>query len=427
MTVPKLGPYRLTWALFLVGTFCEAQLAGQDLPTAKPEDVGVSSIKVEELSTFMQSLADQGKIAGGVTMMARHGKVVHLKAVGMADREEKKPMQPDAIFRIASMTKPITSVAIMMLYEQGKLGLDDPVSKFIPQFKTPTVLVTVDPLKTEPAKREITIRHLLTHTSGLGYTSSDTLGPIYDAHGLVHGLCRTEMSLEQLIIKLAQLPLKFQPGESWEYGMSTDVLGRVVEVASGLTLDCFVERQVCGPLRMMDTFFLVPADKRQRLAVVYLPDHDHIRKLPEGERVHHNKSWVSSDYHLDANKCRSGGGDLCSTAADYMRFCQMLLNKGQLNGVRLLRENTVRMMTTNQTGRLTEGFGFGFGVMPDTESVPAQLRKSYGWGGFWSTSFRISPGGDWILITMTQLAWDDKATPTWFAQYEKIAAEAIEK
>lgn len=163
--------------IFFLTLTCHS--SGQELPTAKPEEVGVSSEKVEELSTFMQSLVDEGKVAGGVTMMARHGKVIHLKAVGMADREEKKPMTTDAIFRIASMTKPITSVAIMMLWEEGKLGLDDPVSKFIPEFKNPKVLVSVEPLETRPAKGEITIRHLLTHTSGLTYDDSEKLRSIY--------------------------------------------------------------------------------------------------------------------------------------------------------------------------------------------------------------------------------------------------------
>jgi CubicO group peptidase (beta-lactamase class C family) len=404
-------------------------VAAQGLPTAKPEDVGVSSQKVEELSKFMQSLVDDGKIAGGVTMMARHGKVIHLKAVGMADREEKRPMRTDSIFRIASMTKPVTSVAIMMLHEEGKLDLDDPVSKYIPEFKNPKVLVSVDPLETRPAKREITIRHLLTHTSGLGYTSTDTLGPMYSAHGIVHGICRTDMTMEQLIRRVAQLPLKFHPGERWEYGMSTDVLGRVVEVVSAETLDRFIEDHICRPLGMTDTFFLSPPDKRQRLVAVYVPQNGHIRKLQKGEIVDHQKSRISSDYHLDSNKCRSGGGDLCSTAADYMRFCQVLLNGGQLDGIRLLREDTVKIMTTNQVGELKrdEGFGLGFGVKPNTDDVHVQLRSSYNWGGFWSTSFRISPRGDWIVVTMAQRAWTNDASPVWTAKYETIAAEAIEK
>ena len=194
---------RILLAFCVVAVVRTVPSAAQDLPTAKPEEVGVSSEKVEELSKFMQSLVDDGKIAGGVTMLARHGKVIHLKAVGMADREAKKPMTTDAIFRIASMTKPVTSVAIMMLWEQGKLGLDDPVSKYIPEFKNPKVLVSVDPLKTEPAKREITIRHLLTHTSGLGYTVTKQLGPLYEKRGIAVGLCTSDVTLEENMKRLA--------------------------------------------------------------------------------------------------------------------------------------------------------------------------------------------------------------------------------
>jgi CubicO group peptidase (beta-lactamase class C family) len=401
---------------------------GQELPTAKPEEVGVSSEKVEELSTFMQSLVDDGKIAGGVTMMARHGKVIHLEAVGMADRETKKPMQTDSIFRIASMTKPIASVAVMRLCDQGKLDLDAPVSKYIPEFKEPEVLVSVEPLETRPAKREITIRHLLTHTSGLGYNSTDRVGPIYARNGIVLGVCSTDVTLEGMVKRLAGLPLQFDPGTQWQYGMSTDVLGRVVEVVSGNTFDKFISEEVCVPLGMMDTFFTAPPEKRHRLVSAYVPVEGGIRKLPEGERLDYRVSLISSDYHLERNKCFSGGAGLSSTAADYMRFCQMLLNGGVLNGKRLLREDTVKMMSMNQTDDLreAEGFGLGFGIKPDNEDVHEQLRSSYSWGGFWSTSFRISPRGDWIVVTMSQVAWDFELTPKTLEHYEEIAAEAIQ-
>jgi CubicO group peptidase (beta-lactamase class C family) len=388
--------------------------AGQQLPAAKPEEVGVSSQKVEELATFMKSLVDDGKIPGGVTIMARHGKVVHLKAVGMSDKKAKSPMQTDAIFRIASMTKPITSVAIMMLYEQGKLGLDDPVAKYIPAFKNPKVLVSTNPLKTEPAKGEITIRQLLTHTSGLGYTFTDKLGRIYDRHGISAGLCITPTSLDQAMDNLARMPLLFNPGERWEYGMSTDVLGRVVEVASGCPLDRFIEQEICRPLGMNDTFFQVPAQKLPRLASAYVPVETCLRKVKAGEVLRHEVgagiAVLSSDYSYAAsNRYRSGGAGLCSTASDYLRFCQMILNGGTFGGVRLLREDTVRLMTTNQVGKSPQPFGFGFGVMPDDDKLHKQLRASYNWAGFWSTSFRISPRGDWIVVTMTQVAWDDQS------------------
>jgi len=437
MTFSSIQWNRFAFASFLIGLLLTRPATGQGLPTAKPEDVGVSPEKVEKLSEFMQSLVDDGKIAGGVTMMARRGKVVHLKAVGMADREAKKPMKTDAIFRIASMSKPITSVAIMMLWEEGKLDLDDPVSKYIPGFKNPKVLVSVDPLKTEPAKREITIRHLLTHTSGIGYSFSATLGPIYDQHRIPSGLCRTEDGLAEVTIDLAKMPLLFHPGEKYEYGMSVDVLGRVVEVVSDMPFERFIKTRICRPLGMNDTFFKVPEAKRSRLVAAYVPVETCIRKIKPGEILREELGGhmveISSDYpYVDSHKFRSGGAGLCSTASDYMRFCQMLLNGGVLDGKRLLRKQTVEMMTADQTGEIEDPdvpdqFGFGFTTFPDKPDVHGQLRGAYAWFGFWSTSFRISPRGEWIVITMAQRSWTDDETPGWFVDYEKIAAEAIER
>ena len=400
--------------------------SGSELPTAKPEEVGVSSEKVEELSTFMQSLVDDGKIAGGVTMMARHGKVIHLKAVGMADWEAKRPMTTDAVFRIASMTKPITSVAIMMLWEQGKLGLDDPVSKYIPEFKNTEVLVKAVPLETEPAKREITIRHLLTHMSGLGYPGTEKIGPMYVENGIPCGCVTSPVTLEESMKKLARMPLLFHPGEKWEYGMSTDVLGRVVEVVSEMPLDRFFEDRIFKPLGMNDSFFKVQSDKQSRVVAAYIPVQAGLRKLNDGEIVNHDPDPISADYpYAKSHKYLSGGGDLCSTPNDYMRFCQMLLGGGALNGTRLLKKNTVRLMATDQTDALPNNFGFGFTIFPDEKDVHKQLRDAYAWFGYWSTSFRISPRGDWILVTMAQTAWRKKVTPKWFVGYEKIAAESI--
>jgi len=420
----------ILFASTTVGLVISVAAIAQDLPTAKPEDVGVSPGKVEELSKFMQSLVDQGKIAGGVTMMARHGKVIHLKAVGMADREEKKSMRTDSIFRIASMSKPITSVAIMRLYEQGKLDLGDPVSKYIPEFKNPKVLVSVEPLKTRPAKREITIRDLLTHTSGLPYGLA--LKPLYEKHGISGGTGTTEVNLETMIKRLAGLPILFDPGEKFEYGMSTDVLGRVVEVVTSKPLDRYFEESIFKPLGMTDSFFKIPDDKVHRLVAAYLPAETGIRKL-EGGKVEPGN--LTSDYpYSKSHNYRSGGGGLSSTPNDYMRFCQMLLNGGELNEVRLLKPDTVKMMATNQVGDfkatdliVADRFGFGFTVYSDSPRYHKQLRGAYAWFGYWTTSFRISPRGDWILVTMAQLALDEKSSPAWFAEYEKIAAEAIVK
>jgi len=229
--------------------------------------------------------------------------------------------------------------------------------------------------------------------------------------------------------ELAGLPLLFHPGDRFQYGMSTDVLGRVVEVASGVTLDRFIEDHICRPLGMNDTFFKVPTDKLPRLVAAYVPEQPTgIQRLEPGTVLNYSGTPLSSDYPTaDTHRYFSGGGGLCSTAADYFRFCQMLLNGGELNGARLLRAETVEMMTVNQIGQLAEAFGLGFGIMPDLKEIHEQLRGSYSWGGFWSTSFRVVPPGDWILITMSQLAWDDNGTPAWFAEYSRLAAEAIEK
>ncbi|MFZ5833749.1 MAG: serine hydrolase [Planctomycetota bacterium] len=397
-----------------------------------PSEQSPAQEEAAKLSERMQQLVDGGRIAGGVTLLARHGKVLHLQSVGMADREAKHPMQPDSIFRIASMTKPVTSVAVMMLCEQGKLELDDPVSKYIPEFAKPQVLVTTDPLDMKPATREITIRDLLTHTSGLGYPFSKVIGPIYEAHEIESGLRTTPLTLPEAMQRLSRQPLLFSPGARFEYGLSTDVLGRVVEVASGATLDRYIEQRICRPLGMKDTFFKVPPEKLPRLVAAYVPAAQGIQRLEPGRCVQHELDdgtvAITSDYpYAKTQKYLSGGAGLCSTASDYARFCQMLLGGGRLGNVRLLGEETVRMMTGNQVGEMLgeEGFGFGFSVKPATEDIHPQLRGSYAWAGFWSTSFRIAPRGEWVLVTMSQLAWND-ATDSWFADYERIAAEAME-
>ena len=397
------------------------QSVAQELPTAKPEDMGVSSEKVAKLSEFMQSLVDDGKIAGGVTMMARHGKVIHLESVGWSDLASKKPMTSDAIFRIASMTKPITTLAIMMLWEQGKLDLDDPVSKFIPEFKNPQVLVNLNPLQTRPAKGEITIRHLLTHMSGLGYPGTEKIGPMYVENDIPCGCVTASVTLEENMKRLAMMPLLFDPGEKWEYGMSTDVLGRVVEVVAQTTLDKYFKEKIFQPLGMKDTSFKVSAEQQQRLTAAYIPVEGGIRKLKDEEIVKYGADPISGDYpYHPSHRHLSGGGDLCSTPADYMRLCLMFLG----GGAPLLKQDTVATMVTDQTPNLPNNFGFGFTIFLNENDVHEQLRKAYAWFGYWTTSFRISPRGDWIIVTMSQLAWND-STMNWISEYERLAAESI--
>ena len=407
-----------------------------ELPSAKPEEVGVSSQGLDRLDAYVQKVVDDKQFSGVVVMMARHGKAVHKKAIGMLDLEAKKPMRADAIFRIASMTKPITSVATMILCDEGRLGLDDPVSKYIPQFKNSQVLVTRQPLKTTPAKREITIRDLLRHTSGLAYEWNPQVGPLYKEAGIVVGLTPGNVTLEQNIEKLAGMPLLFNPGEKWEYSLSTDVLGRVVEVVSKMPLDEFCQKRIFAPLGMDDSYFRLPKEKCGRLATVCLSDDKGpLQRLCDGKVYQTNVPFFgtvpfSVDFAYSGKTCYlSGGGGLCSTAPDYLRFCQMLLNGGELDGKRLLREETVRAMRTNQIGELNLGtgekFGLGFRVVEKVKQKDRQqLVGSYSWAGFFGTLFWIVPRGDWTLVVMLQQVGGTRPSG-WPKELEHLAAAAV--
>ena len=405
--------------------------SGQHLPTALPEDVGVSPTKLEAIDHYSRSLVDDEKVAGVVTAMIRRGKVVHFSTVGMMDREAKEPIRSDTIFRIASMTKPVVSVAVMMLYDDGKLQLDDPLSKYIPQFENPEVLVTLQPYSTEPASREITIRDLLTHTSGITSLIDDTIGRLYSKAGLASGLVQEDCLLEENIAKLAKLPLLFDPGKRWEYGKSTDVLGRLVECVSGMSLAEFLNCRVFVLLGMEDTHFFLPEAKLNRLAAAYRSsDKGRITRLPDGEVFDFMGLAYSVDYPYRGPRVYySGTAGLCSTVSDYLRFCQMLLNHGELDGVRLLKPETVKLMTSNQIGQLrtTAGqkFGLGFQVLDKLkDGQPATLLGSYGWGGFFTTTFLISPRDDWAVVAMTQVVWNASSVPL-LDKYHELAAEAI--
>jgi CubicO group peptidase (beta-lactamase class C family) len=361
------------------------------------------------MSSAVDAAVKDNRISGAVTLVMRHGKVAWLKAHGYMDKEAGKPMQPDAIFRICSMTKPITSTAVMMLYEEGRFLLSDPISKFIPEFKNPRVLVTPPEGEsyTIPAKREITIRDLLTHTSGLTYHWNKDLGPRYREAGISHGLIRDTKTLGENIRALARLPLLFQPGERFEYSLAIDVLGYLVEVVSGVPFDRFLQTRIFEPLKMKDTFFFVPDDKAVRLATAYtwyegkglqpFP----AQPLTEGAFVY------SADYAYGGPRTLfSGGGGLSSTAGDYSRFCQMILNGGILDGTRLLGRKSVELMSHDQLGTRSadSAFGLGFGV----SGVKTPLDElgspgKFGWGGFFYTQFFIDPKEDMIGIFLGQL------------------------
>ena len=380
-----------------------------------PAEVGLSSELLERITSALQRSIDDGRIAGGVALVARHGKVVYLKAVGMADRDAKRPMRTDNLFRICSMSKPITSVAVMMLYEEGRFTLNQPVSDFIPEFKKMKVLDPPYPQdKTSPpgalvdAKRPITIRHLLTHTSGLTYQWSPRLGKSYRDAGIGSGILQHEGTIGDAVKRLAAQPLLFQPGDAWEYSLSDDVLGYLVEVVSGMPLDKFLQERIFGPLGMKDSCFFLPDEKVPRLATAYTyyPEKG-LQPIREKEVVKEGEFNFSADYPYRGQRTYfSGGGGLSSTAEDYYRFCQMILNGGQLNGTRLLSRKSVELVSQNQVqGKLEEmGYGLGFGVTSEPRFL-TELGSvgSYYWGGFYYTAFVIDPKEDLIAIFMGQL------------------------
>ncbi len=380
----------------------------QPLPAASPQAVGLSAERLERIAAAVQREIDQQRIAGAVTLVARKGRLAWFKAQGALDREAGKPMPPDAIFRICSMSKPITSLAVMELYEEGRFLLDDPVSNYLPEFKNPRVLVKPpagEPY-TIPAGREITIRNLLTHTSGLTYNWNPDLGARYAQANIAHGLLQYDGTIADNVRALAAQPLLFAPGERFEYSLSIDVLGRFIEVVSGKTLDQFLRERVFAPLRMNDTAFFLPEEKVPRLATAYtwyegkglnrFPD----KPITEGNFVY------SADYpYRGPKKLFSGGGGLCSTAGDYARFCQMMLNGGALDGARLVSRKTVELMTHDQLGKSApdQAFGLGFGVAGKGPLHELGTPGTYSWGGFFYTGFFIDPKEELIGIFMAQL------------------------
>jgi len=403
---------------------------GQGLPAAAPKSVGLSRQRLDRITTLMQQQVDGQLLAGAVALVARNGQVVYLESVGLRDKERHAGMSPDTIFRIASMSKPITSVAVMMLYEEGHFQLKDPISKFIPEFKNVKVLVPGDDGaegQLVPAKREITIRHLLTHTSGLTYQWDPRVGAKYSEAGITHGLLQDNDLLGDDMKKLAQLPLVHQPGEAWTYGLNTDVLGRLIEVVSGMSLDEFLRTRIFLPLQMNDTYFFLPMEKVSRLAAVYGPDSNGTLKRLGNDILGDGPFKICVTYPCEGpRRYYSGGGGLCSTVLDYARFAQMLLNGGELDGVRLLSRKTVDWMTADQVGGLKadSGFGLGFGVTRSlSESTELPSAGSYRWGGLWYTTFFVDPAEHMLGVCMAQLYPSGKATLN--DQFEPLARQAI--
>ena len=378
------------------------------LPTAEPEAVGMSSERLQRLDRVMQGYVDRDEVAGVVTLVARHGKVVHFSALGERNVESGSPMTHDSIFRIASMTKPIVSTALMMLYEEGYFQLRDPIAKWLPEFADMQVAVPSPPqerlmgrYKTIPAASPITVQQLLTHTAGLSNSYRGITQPEF-----------LEMSAERkrhdtvadMLQRLAQLPLNFHPGEHWEYGRATDVVGRLVEVMSGQTLDAFLRERIFVPLGMPDTHFYLPQSKLDRFAALYRPNAAGKIELAEA-------ATIESRFVAEPHVYFSGAGGLVSTARDYFRFHQMMLNGGELEGTRIVSRKTVELMTANHTGDkgiwLTgPGYGFGLGYAVVTDLGPSGTPRSEGsffWSGAYGTIFWVDPSEEVIGILLQQL------------------------
>lgn len=369
------------------------------LTEASPAAAGMSAERLERIDNLVKEYVDKKYIAGAAVLVARNGKIVYYKGLGYDDVDKKTPMKKDAICRIASQTKAITSVAVMMLYEEGKILLSDPVSKYIPEFKKSKVLDKFNPADTTyttvPAKREITIHDLLTHTAGIAYAQigSEESNAIYYKAGVVGGIGVDKILLADKMKILAGLPLMHQPGEKWTYGLNTDLLGYLVEVVSGMSLDEFFRKRIFEPLGMKDTYFYIPKEKRNRLATLYKEDSTgHIEK--NGETYELNGTMYVNYPNMDGTYY-SGGGGLSSTAYDYSIFMQMLLNEGEYNGKRILSRSTVRMMTTNQIGDIDFGndkFGLGFDIATEKTVASSPVSPgTFSWGGMFSSSYWIDP------------------------------------
>jgi CubicO group peptidase (beta-lactamase class C family) len=421
---------RLSVSLFVFVFVLALAAAAQELPTAKPESVGLSSERLERIGKAVQKSIDDQRIPGAVTLVVRRGQVAYFKAQGMQDREADKAMRPDSIFRICSMSKPITTAAVMILYEEGRFLLEDPVSKYMPEFKNPKVLVKPagggEPY-TIPATHEITIRDLLRHTSGLTYNWNSDLGPLYEKADVAHGMYPYDFTIRENVERLAKQPLLFNPGERWEYSLSIDVLGRFIEVISGKPFDEFLRTRLFEPLGMKDTYFFPPDNKLDRLTTAYTYyDDKGLNRFPD-KPIHEGTFMYSADYPARGpKKLFSGGAGLTSTATDYARFCEMMLEGGKLGNVRVLSRKSVELMTHDQLGKIApdQDFGLGFGVS-GVKSPLTELGTpgSYNWGGFFYTAFIVDPKEQMIIVFMGQL--HPTGGLTLDRQVEELAYQAI--
>jgi len=390
-----------------------------DLTTATPATVGMSDIRLKRIDAMLKQAVKDGDIPGAVALIARDGKIVFHSAYGLADNSAGIKIYNDAIFRIASQTKAITSTAVMMLWEEGKFKLDDPVSKYIPEFKDAKILDTFNESDTTytsvPSEKEITIRHLITHTSGIGYGVIDgdpRFKAIYHKAGITDLFTTEDISIEESVKKLAGLPLHHTPGEKFTYSEGLDVLGYFIEVVSGLPFDEFLRTRIFDPLGMNDTWFYLPKEKHDRLV--------NVQHKVDGKWEKYPVTFYDTDYPVKgAKRFFSGGAGLSSTAKDYATFLQMYLNKGELNGVRLLSRTTVRSIMANQIGDIwkdgPKNYGLAFGVVNQKGEDSGGLGSegTFDWGGYFNTQYFADPEEQIIGILMKQTQGTSNDNTAW--------------
>jgi CubicO group peptidase (beta-lactamase class C family) len=382
---------------------------GQSLKPAKPESVGLSEQRLQNIDKLLTNQIDKKWLPGGVAMVARKGSVVYAKSFGTSGINNQ-PMKQDDIFRIASMTKPIVTTAVMILVEEGKCLLDDPVSKFIPEFKNPKIIKEVNTkdstFTTEPAKKEVTIRQLLNHTSGIGYSFTDPklVGVVYAKAGVPDGANINPVNIAEKMKTLAGLPLLHEPGTKWTYGLGIDMAGYLVEVISGQNLSDFCEKRILQPLGMKDTHFYRDEKEENRVVHLFTEINGNVMNAMSFPQA--KNAWFPT---RGAKSYLSGGSGLSSTAADYLRFMQMILNGGQLDGVRILGRKSIEAMSNNTIGDLSiNGFGTKFGLGFSVETQASSYHKlgspgRLGWSGLYNTLFWIDPKEQIIAVLMTQV------------------------
>jgi CubicO group peptidase (beta-lactamase class C family) len=376
-------------------------LTASELPRTEPAEAKLSAEALAKIGPTVESLVARSNIAGAITVIARHGKIAYTSTAGFRDRERQLPMTDDTIFRIYSMSKPITGVALMTLFDEGRFQLSDPVCRYLPEFRNQKVHTDKGDV---PVEHDMTIRELMSHSGGLTYGVFGN-SPV-DQQYRAAKILDPDLPLDEMVRRLGPIPLEFQPGTRWLYSVSVDVQGRLIEVLSGKPFDQFLRERLFAPLEMRDTDFYVPSNKVERFAACYLANADGGLKLQDDPR---------KSRYLQNPVFKSGGGGLLSTTRDYLRFAQMLLNGGQLDGRRILRESTVALMHQNH---LPEGMWIQFGPVPmkgtafgldfavRTEPEPAARRHAYWWSGMASTRFFIWPESDLVVLSMTQRIMD---------------------